>query len=110
MLISGGVSDVLPRKSMMLGTFAVQTFCTFLSAYVDNFNQLLMLRILIGVLNAVSGPCAYGLLTDWVPPESRTMAYAWYALGVQLGQPLCDINYSIIEWLGWRDTFTFMGF
>lgn len=85
MLISGGLSDVWPRKAMMLGTFAVQTFCTFLSAYCDNFHQLLMLRILIGVLNAVSGPCAYGLLTDWVPPENRTMAYAWYALGVQIG-------------------------
>ena len=85
MLISGGVSDWLPRKQLMLGTFFVQTFCTFLSAQADNFQQLLALRILIGVLNAVAGPCAYGLLTDWVPPENRTLTYAFYALGVQFG-------------------------
>ena len=108
MLISGGLSDVMDRKMLLLGTFFVQTFCTFLSAYVDNFQQLLALRILIGVLGAVSGPCSYGLLTDWVPPEQRTMAYALYALGVQIGQPLSEINYGIIEWLGWRDAFNFL--
>lgn len=82
MLISGGMSDWMNRKLLLLGTFFVQTFCTFLSAYCDNFQQILALRIMIGVLNAVSGPCAYGLLSDWVPPEQRTMAYAIYALGV----------------------------
>ena len=37
MLISGGLSDWMDRKLLLLGTFFVQTFCTFLSAYVDNF-------------------------------------------------------------------------
>lgn len=37
MLISGGLSDWMPRKGLMLGAFFVQTFCTFLSAQADNF-------------------------------------------------------------------------
>ena len=108
MLISGGLSDWMNRKALLLGTFFVQTFCTFLNAYCDNFQQMLTLRILIGVLNAVSGPCAYGLLSDWVPPEQRTMAYALYALGVQFGQPLSELNNPLIAELGWRDSFNFL--
>ena len=36
----------------------------------------------MGFFNAISGPCSYSLITDWVPPENRIMAYSIYAMGV----------------------------
>ena len=55
--------------------------------------------------NAVSGPCSYSLITDWIPPENRVMAYSIYALGVQAGGPFSNLNIYIIDWVGWRATF-----
>jgi MFS family permease len=54
---------------------------------------------------AVSGPCSYSLITDWIPPESRIMAYSLYSLGAQFGSTLSTLNTSIIDWLGWRAAF-----
>lgn len=82
MLISGGISDLVSRKLLILGAFAVQTFVIYLCSMTETYRQLFMMKMLIGILNSVVSPCSYGILTDWVPPESRTLAYAWYALGV----------------------------
>lgn len=62
----------------------------------------------MAVFNAVSGPCSYSLITDWIPPENRVMAYSVYALGVQAGGPFSSFNTPIIEWLGWRAAFQFL--
>lgn len=58
--------------------------------------------------NAVSGPCSYSLITDWIPPENRIMAYSIYALGVQFGGPFANLVPNIVEWLGWRATFQYL--
>jgi hypothetical protein len=44
---------------------------------------------------------ANSLLTDWIKPGERTLAYAFYALGVQFGQPLQSYNQDLIEFFGW---------
>ena len=54
---------------------------------------------------AFSGPCSYSLMSDWILPEHRTLAYARYALGVQFGGPISPINIDLIDELGWRATF-----
>lgn len=61
----------------------------------------------MSLFNAFSGPCSYSLITDWIPPEQRTLAYAVYALGVQFGGPISFYNMSIIDWLGWSAAFQF---
>lgn len=68
----------------------------------------MVLRVLVGFFNAVSGPCSYSLITDWFPPESRTLAYSIYAFGAQFGGPVSTLNTEIIAWLGWRETFQFL--
>lgn len=46
---------------------------------------------------AFSGPCSYSLMSDWILPEHRTLAYALYALGVQFGGPISPINIDLID-------------
>lgn len=106
-LVTGTVSDMVNRKALLLGSSFMWCMCTYLSAYVTTFNQLFYLRIIMAVFNAASGPCSYSLLTDWVPPEHRVMAYSVYALGVQAGGPFATFNQPIIEWLGWSGAFQY---
>ena len=56
----------------------------------------------------LSGPCSYSLITDWFPPESRTLAYSIYAFGAQFGGPVSTLNTELIAWLGWRAAFQFL--
>ena len=104
-LLTGAASDLMNRKLLLLGSCFGWCLTTYLSSFVGTFNQLYILRILMAVFNAASGPCSYSLITDWIPPEHRVMAYSVYALGVQFGGPFASFNTPIIEWLGWRGTF-----
>jgi len=42
----------------------------------------MVLRLIGSFFTALSGPCSYSLITDWILPENRTVAFAFYALGV----------------------------
>ena len=81
-LFTGSMSDFIDRKLLICVACFGWTICTYLSAYADNFNQFFILKIMINFFSAFQGPCSYSLLTDWIKPGERTLAYAFYALGV----------------------------
>jgi MFS family permease len=95
------------RKNVILGTCFGWSMATYLSSFALTFNQIFILRCLKGLFMAVSGPCSYSLITDWVPPENRLTAYSIYSLGVQFGGPFASFNSQLIDWLGWRATFQY---
>lgn len=66
------------------------------------------MRIVKTFFSAFSGPCSYSLITDWIHPQNRTLAYAFYTLGVQFGSPFAPLVTSLIDELGWRATFQFL--
>jgi MFS family permease len=107
-LFTGSASDIFNRKKLLLWTCFGWCVCTYLSSFVQDFTQLMILRVLVGFFNAVSGPCSYSLITDWFPPESRTLAYSIYAFGAQFGGPVSTLNTELIAWLGWRAAFQFL--
>ena len=106
-LFTGSASDVLDRKMLLCGSCFGWCSCMYLSSFATNFQQLWVLRLIMSFFTAFSGPCSYSLITDWLPPHQRTMAYSLYALGVQFGGPIAPLNIPLIEWLGWRATFQF---
>ena len=107
-LFTGSLSDLYNRKTLLCGACFGWCLCTYLSSFATTFTELYVLRLVQSFFTAFSGPCSYSLITDWIPPEHRTLSYAIYALGVQFGGPLCPINVDLIEWLGWRATFQFV--
>jgi MFS family permease len=106
-LFTGSASDIFNRKKLLLWTCFGWCIATYLSSYVQDFQQLMFLRVFVGFFNAVSGPCSYSLITDWFPPENRTLAYSIYAFGAQFGGPMCTLNTDVIAWLGWRGAYQF---
>lgn len=83
---------------------------TVLCGFAQNFVQLLLARIGVGVGEAGCTPAAHSLIADRVPAERRSSAMAFYALGIPIGSLLgMVIGGYLSDVLGWRHAFMFVG-
>ncbi len=56
------------------------------AALQQNFVQLVLCRIGVGIGEAGCTPPAHSLITDYTPKEKRASALAFYSLGIPLGR------------------------
>jgi predicted MFS family arabinose efflux permease len=83
---------------------------TALCGVAQNFGQLLLARIGVGVGEAGCTPPAHSLISDIVPPEKRSSALAFYSLGIPLGTLLgMIIGGTLADLMTWRDAFVIVG-
>ena len=61
---------------------------TALCGMAQNFVQLLLARIGVGVGEAGCTPAAHSLIADLAPPEKRASAISFYSLGIPIGSLL----------------------
>lgn len=81
-LILGSATDLMNRKYVLCASCFGWCMTVYLSGFATSWNQLFFYRVMMAIFNAFSGPCSYSLITDWIPAEGRTLAYAFYAVGV----------------------------
>ena len=83
---------------------------TAISGLAQNFGQLLLARVGVGVGEAGCTPAAHSLITDLAPPEKRPAAMAFYALGIPVGSLLgLVIGGQLADAFGWRIAFVVVG-
>lgn len=88
----------------------VWSFFTAVCGMVQNFTQLLVARIGVGVGEAGCTPPAHSLIADYVPPERRASALAFYSTGVPIGAALgYVVGAYIAAHFGWRSAFLAVG-
>lgn len=83
---------------------------TALCGAAQNFGQLVLARIGVGVGEAGCVPASMSLISDYVPKEKRASAIAFYMAGGPLGS-LCGMvigGYVASHW-GWRTAFFVVG-
>jgi predicted MFS family arabinose efflux permease len=98
------------RVSIISVSLVIWSAMTALSGFAQNFTQMLMARVGVGVGEAGCTPAAMSLITDAVPPEKRSSAIAFYGLGIPIGG-LCGmvIGGVLNDLYGWRTAFLFVG-
>nr|WP_223176619.1 MFS transporter [Sphingomonas hominis] len=79
------LADRTSRKRIIAISLAVWSAMTALSGFAQNFTQLMLARIGVGVGEAGAGPPSHSIIADLYPPEKRASAMAIYSLGVLLG-------------------------
>jgi predicted MFS family arabinose efflux permease len=83
---------------------------TALCGVAQNFVQLAMARVLVGVGEAAGSPPAHSMISDYFPPERRARAISLYTMGASVG---IGLGYGLGGWLsdavGWRLTFVLVG-
>lgn len=98
------------RGRLIAIALAIWSAMTALCGLAQNFVQLLLARIGVGVGEAGCTPAAHSLIADRVPAEKRASAMAFYALGIPLGSLLgMVIGGYLADVLGWRKAFLLVG-
>lgn len=89
---------------------AVWSAMTAVCGMAQNFVQLALARVGVGIGEAGCTPAAHSLIADSVPAEKRSSAIAFYGLGIPIGGLLGLIIGGIINDLyGWRAAFMIVG-
>ncbi|HYD06149.1 MAG TPA: MFS transporter [Reyranella sp.] len=98
------------RIGLISLSLTVWSAMTALCGMAQNFVQLLLARVGVGVGEAGCTPAAHSLIADIVPKERRSSALAFYALGIPIGSLLgMLIGGQLADRLGWREAFMIVG-
>lgn len=98
------------RVSLISISLVLWSIMTAVSGLAQNFGQLLLARIGVGVGEAGCTPAAHSLISDMVPIERRASAIAFYGLGIPIGSLLgVAIGGVLADTVGWRTAFLVVG-
>ncbi len=103
-------ADVGNRKNIIALAITVWSGMTAISGLTNNFFQLLLARIGVGVGEAGASPPAHSIISDYYPPEQRGTALSIYSMGVYFG---ILVGFLLGGWVnhtfGWRTAFFVVG-
>ncbi|HMS21212.1 MFS transporter, partial [uncultured Sphingorhabdus sp.] len=98
------------RVGLISVSLIIWSGMTALCGTAQNFVQLLLARIGVGVGEAGCTPAAHSLIADLAPPEKRASAISFYSLGIPIGSLLgMVIGGMIADAYGWRAAFLVAG-
>lgn len=104
------LADRSNRRNIVAISVGLWSFMTAVSGFVQNYLQLLLARIGVGVGEAGGSPPSHSIVSDIFPPERRASALAVYSTGVNL-----SILFGFLfggwlnEFFGWRVAFMVVG-
>jgi len=104
------LSERRDRPIIIAASIAIWSGFTGLCGLAQNFSQLVLARFGVGVGQSGATPAAHSLIVDYVPPEKRSSALAFYGLGGPLGGLLgMAFGGLIADAYGWRVAFLLAG-
>ncbi len=103
-------ADRSNRKNIIAVSLTVWSAMTALSGFVQNFWQLLLARIGVGVGEAGGSPPAHSIISDYFPAEKRATALSIYSMGIYIGILFGYLAGGWInQYFGWRMAFMAIG-
>mgnify|MGYP006078179201 CR=1 FL=1 len=103
-------ADVGNRRNIISIAITVWSGMTAISGLTQNYWQLLLARIGVGVGEAGGSPPAHSIISDYYPPEERGRALSFYSTGVYLGVLIGFLAGGWINHMfGWRMAFFVVG-
>lgn len=103
-------ADYTNRRNIVAGAVGLWSLMTAVSGFVQNYTQLLLARIGVGIGEAGGSPPSHSIISDIFPPEKRASALGFYSTGVNIG---ILFGFLLGGWLneffGWRVAFMVVG-
>lgn len=104
------LSDRYNRVTIISIALASWSGFTALCGTAQNFAQLALARVGVGIGEAGGSPPSHSLISDFYPKEKRAGALAIYALGIPIGVTCAYLGGGwILQKFDWRTTFLALG-
>jgi predicted MFS family arabinose efflux permease len=98
------------RRNIVSMALAVWSGMTALSGFVQNYAQLLLARVGVGIGEAGGSPPAHSMISDYFQPERRGTALSFYSMGIYIGILIgFALGGVIAQNFGWRTAFLVVG-
>lgn len=103
-------ADVGVRRNVVAIAVGTWSVMTALCGVAQNFVQLLIARIGVGVGEAGGSPPSHSIISDLFPPERRALPLAIYSTGITTGVFLAYVFGAwVSDNFGWRLVFIALG-
>ena len=103
-------ADRANRRDIVALSLFIWSFMTAISGFVQNFLQLLLARVGVGIGEAGCSPPSHSIISDIFGPRERASAIGFYSMGVSIG---ILFGFLLGGWLneffGWRVAFMVVG-
>ncbi len=100
------LADRVSRKKIIILSLSLFSVMTIICGFAQNFIQLLLARIGVGVGEAGTSPPSHAMIADMYAPNERATPLAIFALGINIG---LLIAFLVGGWVnhhyGWRTAF-----
>ncbi|MCM1484011.1 MAG: MFS transporter [Muribaculaceae bacterium] len=106
---SGAVADRISRKWLIVGSLGVWSGVTFAMGYCNSFHQLMWLRGIMGISEALYIPSALSLIADYFTGKGRSLAIGLHMTGLYCGQALGGFGSLVATTWSWQATFHWFG-
>lgn len=106
---AGFLADKFSRSRLIIVSLFIWSLLTWLTAYATSFEQLLIVRALMGVSEAAYIPAALALIADYHRGETRSLATGIHMTGFSIGSAIGGIGGWLAERHGWSSAFHVFG-
>jgi MFS transporter, ACS family, D-galactonate transporter len=107
--ISGIIADRLNRKWLIVISLCIWSGVMMAMGYAANFNQIYILRAIMGVSEAFYIPAALSLIADYHQGNTRSIAVGIHTTGIYIGQALGGFGAFFAFQFSWHFTFQSVG-
>ncbi|MDE7443508.1 MAG: MFS transporter, partial [Muribaculaceae bacterium] len=107
--VSGIIGDRVSRKWVIISALFVWSFVTFMMGYATTFNQLYILRGIMGVSEALYLPAALSMIADYHRDKTRSLAIGINMTGIYVGQAVGGFGATLALMYSWNATFHWFG-
>lgn len=107
--VSGIIGDRLNRKWLIVGSLFVWSAVTLLMGFASTYNEILILRALMGVSEALYMPAALSLIADYHTGKSCSLAVGIHMTGLYVGQAVGGFGATVAAAWSWHTAFLSFG-
>src|SRR5580658_2008628 len=105
------LADRVSRTGIMTAALALWSLMTAVCGLTQNFAQLFLARVGVGVGEAGGVTPAYSLICDYFPVKERARALSAYSFGIPIGSAVgIVLGGFITSIMSWRAAFFIVGF
>lgn len=106
---AGAIADRISRKWLIIGSLTVWSGVTLAMGFCTTYNQIYVLRALMGISEALYIPAGLSLIADYFTGSSRSLAVGIHMTGLYLGQAVGGFGATIAAAFSWQQTFLCFG-